>query len=296
MMRHLLLTICFIVLVKDVLTVTEVTEDELLDETVVEDQKGVDERAERLKARLEALREVEEELVDFKEERRGGLGLAENLSQLSTLSSEVPNSSRGITKAVKKKGTPNDARELLARLKALEEQSRGFDSQEESLDSTLGRKAEGKKREKSDARVRLARLTEIKERSRGFGPQHTSQGDLNLILNKAGIGADKKMDGKERLKGLFGTLDALLFGRHTQGPRKANSATGSGADRFLQEHSSDLKVGPGRFKGRRTLSAFEEPFLGGLDLGSLAENVGQGGNVFLFLLSGSENPQFSINA
>ena len=113
MRRPLFLTLCFILLVDDVLTVTE---DKLLEEPEIEEQKGVDERAEGLMARLEALREVEEELAEFREESRGGLG--GNLSQLPMLRSEVLNSRQGNLKAEKKKGPPNDAGELLARLSA----------------------------------------------------------------------------------------------------------------------------------------------------------------------------------
>ena len=290
MRRPLFLTACFILLVSDVLTVTE---DKLLEEPEIEEQKGVDERAEGLMARLEALREVEEELAEFREESRGGQG--GNLSQLPILSSEVLNSRQGNLKAEKKKGTPNDAGELLARLSAIKEQSRGIGSQDESLDSTLIRRAEARKGKESDAKELLARLTQIKERRRGLGQaQETSLGDLNSILRRAGIGKEKKQEGNERLKELSATLDSLLFGRQVQGNKIVNSVKGSGRDRF----GSKFKVEPQRFKSLRKLTTFEEPTqtLGGLELGSLAENVGQGGNVFLFLLSGSEKPQFSIHA
>ena len=288
MRRPLFLTLCFILLVDDVLTVTE---DKLLEEPEIEEQKGVDERAEGLMARLEALREVEEELAEFREESRGGLG--GNLSQLPMLSSEVLNSHQGNSKA-KKKGTPNDARELLARLSAIKEQSRRIGSQEESLDSTLIRRAEARKGKESTAKELLARLTQLKESRGGFGQaQETSLGDLNSILSRAGIGKEKKQEGNERLKELSATLDSLLFGRQAQGTKIVNSVKGSGRDRF----GSKFKVEPERFKGLRQLSTFEEePTLGGMELGSLAENVGQGGNVFLFLLSGSGKPQFSIHA
>ena len=287
MRRPLFLTTCFILLIDDVLTVTE---DQLLEEPEIEEQKGVDERAEGLMARLEALREVEEELAEFREESRGGLG--GNLSQLPMLRSEVLNSRQGNLKAEKKKGPPNDAGELLARLSAIKEQSRGIGSQEESLDSTLSRRAEAMNGKESEAKELLARLTQLKERRRGFGQaQETSLGDLSSILSGAGMGKNKKQEGNERLKELSAKLDSLLFGRRAQGTKIVNS--GSGHNIF----GSKFKVEPERFKGLRQLSTFEEePTLGGLELGSLAENVGQGGNVFLFLLSGSEKPQFSIHA
>ena len=238
-------------------------------------------------ARLEALREVEEELAEFREESRGGQG--GNLSQLPMLSSEVLNSRHGNSKAEKRKGTPTDAGELLA----IKEQSRGIGSQEEeSLGSTLSRRVEARKGKESEAKELLARLTQLKERRRGFGQaQETSLGDLSSILSGAGMGKNKKQEGNERLKELSAKLDSLLFGRRAQGTKIVNS--GSGHNIF----GSKFKVEPERFKGLRQLSTFEEePTLGGLELGSLSENVGQGGNVFLFLLSGSGKPQFSIHA
>ena len=144
----------------------------------------------------------------------------------------------------------------------------------------------------SETKELLARLTQLKERRRGFGEaQETSLGDLSSILSGAGMGKNKKQEGNERLKELSAKLDSLLFGRRAQGTKIVNS--GSGHNIF----GSKFKVEPERFKGLRQLSTFEEePTLGGLELGSLAENVGQGGNVFLFLLSGSGKPQFSIHA
>ena len=262
------LMICFILLPHHVLTVTE---DKPLEE--IKFENGLDERAEGLIARLEALKEVEEELKEFREESGGGL------------SGNLFTSEGGNLKAEKRKESPNDARELLARLTALKKQSGpvhnsnqsgGIDSQKDSLDSTLRRRAKGKE---SDAKELLAGLTQIKEHIRvGFAPEET-------ILGGAGMGKDQNEEGNERLKELSATLDSLLY---------VNSVKGSGRDRF----GGKFKVGPKQFKSLRQLSTFEEPTLGKLDLGSLAlaENVGQGDNVFLFLLSGSEKPQFSIHA
>ena len=142
----------------------------------------------------------------------------------------------------------------------------------------MRRRAKGKE---SDVKELVARLTQIKEHIQvGFAPEET-------ILGGAGMGKDQNEEGNERLKELSATLDSLLY---------VNSVKGSGRDRF----GGKFKVGPKQFKSLRQLSTFEEPTLGKLDLGShahaLAENVGQGDNVFLFLLSGSEKPQFSIHA
>ena len=276
-MTPLFLTMFLIVLVT--------TDDHSEEMEIVEDERGVDERAEGLMARLEALRDIEEEVVDYEEESRGGLG-EKVLQQEALLNSEVPNSSKGNVKAGEKRG--NGARELLARLTAIK------DSQEASLENSIfGRKTEETKGIQSGAKELLARLTAIKEQSRGFGRQETNQDNLNLILSggRMGLGKVKKQDeGRDRLRELSATLDSLLFGRQTQGTGRVNSIR----DRFRLESHSNLKEG--HFKGPRQLSSFEEPTFDGLELSSLAENLGQGGNVFLFLLSGSENPQFSIQA
>jgi|ERR1712032_31296 len=266
-----------------------VTADDQLEETeIVVEDRGVDERAEGLMARLEALKQIEEELVDFREESRGGLGgkiLQREAIKLPVLDSEV-SSSKGYVKAGETKGS--GAVEILARLKAVK------DSQEASLEnSILGRKTEEKKGIQSGAKELLARLAAIKEQSRGSISQETSLDDLNLILSggRMGLGKVKKQDeGRERLRELSATLDSLLFGRQTQGTGRVKSIR----DRFSLERHRNLKAG--HFKGPRELSTFEESTFGGLELSSLAEHVGQGGNVFLFLLSGSEKPQFSIQA
>ena len=257
-----------------------VTADDQLEETeIVVEDRGVDERAEGLMARLEALREIEDELVDFREESRGGLGekiLQREAIKLPVLDSEV-SSSKGYVKAGETKGS--GAVELLARLTAIK------DSQEASLEnSILGRKTEEKKGIQSGAKELLARLSAIKEQSRG---------SINQEGGRLGLGRVKKQDeGRERLRELSATLDSLLFGRQTQGTGRVNSIR----DRFNLERHSNLKAEPEHFNGPRELSTFEESTFGGLELSSLAENLGQGGNVFLFLLSGSEKPQFSFQA
>ena len=105
-------------------------------------------------------------------------------------------------------------------------------------------------------------------------------GDVGSILSRTGYGQGKKVEGRERLKELSATLDSLLQGRLT----KEKSS-------LRQSHSGALKSDLGlRHGGRSELSSLE-----GLELGSLTEEFGQGGNIFLFLLSGSEKPVFSIN-
>ena len=94
-MTPVFLTIFLIVLVK--------TDNHSEEMEIVEDERGVDERAEGLMARLEALRDIEEEVVDYEEESRGGLG-EKVLQQEALLNSEVPNSSKGNVKAGGKEG------------------------------------------------------------------------------------------------------------------------------------------------------------------------------------------------
>ena len=230
-------------------------------EVVKADQGGVDERAGRLMARLKALKEVEEALQMVKEESRGGGS--------SAGSAQVESTSTG------NKNTGGPA-ELLARLKTIKEQSRSFNPKENV--ALYSSKQSGKRQ--SRANGLLARLSAIKEQRRGSSDQETKVKDLGSILSRTGNGREKKVDARERLKELSATLDSLLLGRLTN--EKSSPR---------QSHSGLLKAGPGlRHGGRSELSSLE-----GLELGSLTEKLGQGGNVFLFLLSGSEKPVFSIN-
>ena len=222
-------------------------------EVVKDDQGGVDERAGRLMARLEALKEVEEVLQVVKEESRGRGRSADFV--------QVESTSTG------NKNTDGPA-ELLANLKIIKEENVASYSSKQS----------GKRQ--SSAKGLLARLSAIKEQRRGSSDQETRVGDVGSILSRTGHGQERKVEGRERLKELSATLDSLLLGRLT----KEKSSP-------RQSHSDIVKSDLGlRHGGNSELSSLE-----GLELGSLTEELGQGGNVFLFLLSGSEKPVFSIN-
>ena len=224
-------------------------------EVVKEDKGGVDKRAERLMDRLEALKEVEQALQVVDKESSGADFV------------QVKNTSIG------NKNT-SAAAELLARLKTIKEQSRSFNPDENFV--SISRKQSGK----GQSNGLLARLSAIKEQRRGSSAQETSVDDVGSILSMTGHGQGKKVEGRERLKELSATLDSLLLGRlnkEKSSPRKNHSD--------IMKSNLGLKHG-----GRSELSSLE-----GLELGSLTEKLGQGGNVFLFLLSGSEKPVFTIN-
>ena len=249
------------------LLASTVVTDELIQEpskeleVVKNDQGGVDERAGRLLARLEALKEVEEVLQVVKEESRGG-GRGADFVQVESTSTGKKNR--------------DGAAELLARLKTIKEQSRSFNPEENV--ASYSSKQSGKRQ--SSAKGLLARLSAIKEQRRGSSDQETKVEDIGSILSRTGHGQEKKVEGRERLKELSATLDSLLLGKLT---KEKNS--------LRQNHSDIVKSDLGlRHGGRSELSSLE-----GLELGSLTEEFGHGGNIFLFLLSGSEKPVFSIN-
>ena len=125
----------------------------------------------------------------------------------------------------------------------------------------------------------LARLSAIKEQRRGSSAQETSVADVGSILSRTWHGQGKKVEGRERLKELSATLDSLLLGRLAKKEKISPR----------QNHSDIVKSDLGlRHGGRSELASLEE-----LELGSLTKELG--GNIFLFLLSGSEKPVFSIN-
>ena len=118
-------------------------------EVVKYDQGGVDERAGRLLARLEALKEVEEVLQVVKEESRGGSRGADFV--------QVESTSTG-------KKNRDGAAELLARLKTIKEQSRSFNPEENV--ASYSSKQSGKRQ--SSAKGLLARCLQSRSKDEGL--------------------------------------------------------------------------------------------------------------------------------